>query len=244
MELNFQSVLSPAGLVGHSAYLLLVFSMVMRNMVWLRILVIASALVSIAYGLFILTDPVSVFWEAMLIGVNIIQLSITAWQNCRARFSPVEADFIARHFATLAPAQIRRLLDLGCWQELPAGTVLCAEGQQVDKLHYLHEGSASFSVNDRTIGQCESGAFVGELTVATDEPANGTVILEAPGYVWSVEADRLRRAMERQPELARALEASFFAEVRDKLLRRDLTSAMTVSRRFVRRPKPARDEPL
>lgn len=229
MELDLQSVLSPSGLVGHSAYLLLVISMVMRRMLWLRVFVIASALASIAYGVFILTDPVSVFWETLLIAVNLVQLSITAWQNSRARFSPIEADFIARHFPTLPPAQVRRLLDLGRWQEMPAGSVLCVEGERIPALYYVHEGSATVSVDDRTVGQCEPGAFVGELTVTTGEPSNGTVTLETPGYLWSVDADRLRETIRKRPDIARALEASFFSEVRDKLLRRNSELAVTLS---------------
>lgn len=229
MQLDIQSVLSPSGLVGHSAYLLLVVSMVMRKMFWLRVFVIASAVASIVYGLFILTDPVSVFWETMLIGVNLVQLSITAWQNCRARFTPIEADFIARHFPTLPPSQVRRLLDLGRWQEMPAGSVLCVEGERIPALYYLHEGNVTVSVDDRTVGQCEPGAFVGELTVTTGEPSNGTVTIETPAYLWSVDADRLRETIRNRPEIARALEASFFSEVRDKLLRRNSELALTLA---------------
>jgi len=52
VELTLESAFSTGGLVGHFAYMLLVLSMVMRRMIWLRILVILSALVAIAYALF------------------------------------------------------------------------------------------------------------------------------------------------------------------------------------------------
>ena len=48
MELTLESAFSTGGLVGHFAYMLLVISMLMRRMIWLRIFVILSALVAIA----------------------------------------------------------------------------------------------------------------------------------------------------------------------------------------------------
>jgi hypothetical protein len=50
MELTLESALSPQGLFGHTSYILLVISMMMRRMVWLRILVILSAIVGITYA--------------------------------------------------------------------------------------------------------------------------------------------------------------------------------------------------
>lgn len=83
MELTLESAFSSEGALGHFAYLLLVSSMLMRRMFWLRLLVIASALVAIAYSALILTDPVSTFWETLLVIVNIGQLSLSWWQDRR-----------------------------------------------------------------------------------------------------------------------------------------------------------------
>ena len=42
MELSFESAFSTGGLVGHLAYLLLILSIIMRNIVWLRVFMIVS----------------------------------------------------------------------------------------------------------------------------------------------------------------------------------------------------------
>ena len=44
MELTLASAFSQEGLLGHAAYVLLVLSMLMRTLLWLRLLVIASAI--------------------------------------------------------------------------------------------------------------------------------------------------------------------------------------------------------
>ena len=93
MELTLESAFSVGGLVGHASYLLLVVSMLMRTMFWLRILVIASACVAITYDAVWLKDPVGVFWETTLVLVNIVQIVIL-WRADRiARFTEEEQSF-------------------------------------------------------------------------------------------------------------------------------------------------------
>ena len=129
MELTIESALSSDGALGHSAYLLLVLSMLMRRMVWLRLLVIASALLAIAYSALILTDPVSTFWESLLVLVNIGQLSLTWWLDRRTQFDAREDRLRGAHFPRLAPSRLRRLLRRGQWVALGAGTRLTCAGQ-------------------------------------------------------------------------------------------------------------------
>ena len=90
MEFTLQSAFSPQGMLGHTAYLLLVASMLMRRMLYLRLLVIASALVSIAYTAFVLNDPVSTFWESLLIATNILQITRNWLKERRAGFTAEE----------------------------------------------------------------------------------------------------------------------------------------------------------
>ena len=66
---------------------------------------------------------------------------------------------------------------------------------------------------------CEPGTFVGEMTVMSGEPANGTVRLLSTSRYWLIEALRLRALTRKNPEIANALEGSFARNMRDKLVR-------------------------
>lgn len=222
--------MSPSGFLGHLAYLLLVISMVMRRLLWLRIFVVLSAVAGICYAIFILTDPVSVFWETTLITVNMLQLGISAWQNSRARFSPDERRFMDEHFAGLPTGQQRILLDLGQWSNLAAGTVLCTEGAAVPALYYLSSGQAAVVAHGKLVGVCASGTFVGEISVSTSAPASATVTLTEPGLLWQIETARLRSLMEHRPQIANALKASFFVALCDKLLRTNMQLSVLAER--------------
>lgn len=217
MELTLESAFSSQGALGHAAYLLLVLSMLMRRMFWLRVLVIASALVAIAYAALILTDPVSTFWETLLIVVNVGQLTLTWWLDRRTQFDAREGWLRELHFPRLAPSRMRRLLRAGEWIELPAGTRLTREGDPVPALWFLHEGRAQVSVAGVAVGRCLPDSFVGEMTVATGEPAFADVVLETPATLWRIDAVRLRKLSARDPVTGQALEAAFFRMIRQKL---------------------------
>jgi hypothetical protein len=222
MQLSIESALSLEGLLGHIAYILLISSMLMRKMVWLRILVILSSISGIGYSWFILTDPVSSFWKTLLILVNVLQLALSWWLDRRAQFSPIEDLMIERHFATVPRGRVRKLLKLGAWATVPAGTVLTREGEAVEKLTYLATGSASVKVGGSEIAVGEAGGFVGEMTALSGETAFATVTLREEATVWQADAKTLREVAARHTDIGRVLESAFFRMLRQRLNQRNL----------------------
>lgn len=218
MELTINSALSGDGALGHLSFVLLIVSMLMRRMVWLRLFVICSALVGISYSFLILTDPVGVFWESLLIIVNLGQLGLSWWQNRRTQFSGNERKLAESRLAGLSPRRLRELLDAGEWADCPAGTVLCREGRPVAALVWICRGTADVLVSEALVARCGEGDLVGELTVTSGAPATGTVRAAEAIFVWRIEAERLRALMARRDETRQALEAAFFTAVRDKIV--------------------------
>lgn len=219
MELTLESAFSTGGFVGHFAYLLLVVSMVMRRMFWLRIFVIVSALVAIAYALFWLKDPIGVFWESLLVAVNAVQLAITWHQNRTARFSDEEKVFMQNHLPNLSFSDRRRLLNRGLWISGEIGAELTSEGQPVSHLVYLASGQALVISGGRAVAVCEPGAFIGEMTALRGEPASATVKINQAARYWAIEAEQLRDLVKKSTEIGVALEGSFARNMRDKLVR-------------------------
>jgi CRP-like cAMP-binding protein len=218
LELTLESALSTGGLVGHSAYLLLVLSMMMRVMWMLRVLVIVSSLVAIAYDFFWLKDPVGVFWETLLVLVNVVQLAITHFEERRSTFNSEEAAFIHANFPGLSKKNKRRLLDLGTWIDGEPGTELTSSGKPISHLVYLADGEVTITSNDRIVAVCEAGAFIGEMTVLTAAPANGSARVSAPSRYWAVPAADLRRLVETNEEIEQAIHGCFQRNLLAKLV--------------------------
>ncbi len=218
MELTLESALSPGGLVGHASYLLLVISMLMRSMTWLRILVIASAFTAIAYDTIWLKDPVGVFWETLLVTVNIIQIGREWLRERRARFSAEERRFLQSRLGALSRAEARRLLNMGLWIDAEPGVVLTTEDKPVDHLAYLVQGAVDIFLNGHKVGQCLPGNYVGEMSILGNAPASATAVVSEPARYWLIPSKQIRRLQQSDPEIAAAFQAGMARDLRKKII--------------------------
>lgn len=218
MELSIDSVFSVGGWVGHLSYFLLVLSMLMRHIGALRVLAVLSALAGISYDLFWLSNPVGVFWETLLLVVNLGQLGLMHVETRRATFSAEERGMLDRALPDLGSRLQRKLLDAGVWSDDAEGRVLTREGEAVDALVYLADGQAVITLEGIAIAACPPGAFIGEMTVLTEEPATGTATLSRPSRYWAIDGRVLRNLVRAEPEILSALRAGFANNLREKLV--------------------------
>ena len=190
LEIIVESVFSTGGLLGHLSYILLIVSMLSWKMYWLRVGVIASALAGIAYALIILNDPVAVFWESLLLIVNLFQLVRLILAERPVSLSEEESKMVRTAFSGLSELDARRLIDQGFWIEREAGTVLIREGTAVDNLYYLSSGMAEVRSRDKIVGHCkfglQAGIFTRDLFKTLDAwdhlDVGGVVINDVPSY--------------------------------------------------------------
>lgn len=218
MELTLESAFSTGGIVGHLAYVLLIASMMMRQMVWLRLFVIASALVGILYSIVWLNDPVSSFWESLLVVVNLVQLGITWRQNRSAQFSARELSFAKRRLRGLATGEQRRLLDRGTWVTADKGETLIVEGSMPNDLIYISDGSAEVMIADQVVAHCGPGTYVGEMSLVGDAPASATVRATSKMEVWRISRDVLAAFEQNQPTWLAVIEAGIARDMRGKII--------------------------
>src|ERR1700758_63158 len=113
--MNFNSDLFNRLLVGNIEYILLVISMMMTNMIWLRSLAVASGVAGFVYSAWWLHDPVGVFWETAFTSVNVVQLVLIKYRNLTAVFGEDDRELYLRFFPDLERYQMRRLLKTGRW---------------------------------------------------------------------------------------------------------------------------------
>src|SRR5262245_51584217 len=76
--------------VGNLTYVLLIISMLMTRMFWLRVFAIAAGVVGAVYTWFWLNDLISTTWELIFVSVNVVQLAIVGYRNAVMTFSPEE----------------------------------------------------------------------------------------------------------------------------------------------------------
>jgi CRP-like cAMP-binding protein len=217
--MTLDSAFSPAAFVGHAGYILLVLSMLMTQMLWLRIIAIgAGILQAIYYGVF-LHDPVGTFWETIFTLTNVAQLAIIAYRNRTARFTADERAFYDTAVPTLEAADARKLLAAGRWVTAEPGTVLTREGEEAPVLAFLVSGEVDVAINGKKVGDCGPGSFVGEISVSSKMPASATATVRTPARYLGFDRAFVIQTLDKHGEIGNALELAFRHGLRDKLLR-------------------------
>ncbi len=152
------------------------------------------------------------------ITISIIGISRLYLLSRRVRFNAEEAAFLQSKLPRLVKHEARRLLDIGHWANCEAGTVLIREGECVPYLVYLVAGEATVAMNGHVIAASPAGAFLGELTCLTGEPATATVTAAGPARCLMIEAAALRRLIANEDDIRQAIDETFAGDARDKLI--------------------------
>ncbi|WP_298498248.1 cyclic nucleotide-binding domain-containing protein [uncultured Maritimibacter sp.] len=206
------------GFFGHLSYLLLIVSMMMRRMMMLRLFVLASAIAGIIFDFFFLSNYVGVFWQALLVAVNLFQIVMLWLRDHRARFRDEEQALINRFIHGGTPGSRRMLLDFGHWADLDPGEVLTVEGARPRHLTYLAAGEVAIRHGARDIAHMGAGHFIGEMSLMGEGKASADVVVSQPARVWQIERGKLDRMKVNQPHLFALIEGAISLGLREKLI--------------------------
>ncbi len=215
---------NPVTLFGHFTYFLLIVSMLMRRMVWLRTLAVASGVAKIVYRAVFVLDPVSVLWETIFVLVNVIQLSIIWYYEYQHRFSADEDHFVSNMPAGIERSSIKRLLALADLNAVGVGETLTREGEPVKTLMYVADGIVKIEHEGRVVAICGPGDYVGELSFLSGNPASATAIVVKPTRILAFDQARLASAFAANPQLRRTLESALNRNLAGKLARSNETA--------------------
>lgn len=217
MQSAGDSAASLAWAMGHLQYLLLVVAMLPARLMRVRIGVCASAVAGIlASGLFSF-QPQALFWNVLLLLMNLVLLLQYARANAAVRFSAEEEPMLTALLQGLPRARARHFLDQGFWLTGKAGEVLISEGEPVSHLFYVATGVAKVVSAGKQVGLCMPGDLIGEVTVLSGERASATVTLTEASRLWCAPAQSLRLYLDAHHDVRHAVEQSFAQALRHKL---------------------------
>ncbi len=214
---------SAGGLVSNLSYVLLIASMAMRNIFWLRILAIFSGLTGIAFDVFWTGNISGIFWESCFTLVNLTQWIVLLVEKKRAYLSREQVALRDRVFPTLSNTQMLKLLGLAEPREYAVNHVLTENGRDVSTLYLVESGEASVVVDGTTVSRCQAGDFIGEIGFLTAVPACATVNADSELECLAFDCAALRQLMRTNPDLERGLNVALTANLATKLIRNNET---------------------
>ena len=213
------TISNPAMIFAHLTYVMLLVSVMMRNIAWLRTLAVVAGGTKIFFQQFYSPDPIDLFWESLLIVVNLGQLALIWLDNRRRNFSPREKAFLATFEPALPNAAASALLKAGVWSEASAGTPIIRQGEPVNALIYIASGDVRIESNGHAVAKCGHGDFLGEMTWQSGAPATGTAIAETRVECFRFQRAQLEKLLSRKEVLRFAFHTNFNRNLIAKLAR-------------------------
>ena len=185
----------------HFGYLLQLFALLARDVLWLRGILVAaqSVLASYAY----LRGPEFlpyVFWNALFVLINLYWVVRLLRERAAVKLPEELLPVYEKHFAALAPPEFLRL-----WREGRRGGVadaqLVREGTLPEALYFLLSGEVAVRSGGRDIARMGAGHFVAEMSLLTGERTTADVYALGPVEFVSWPAATLARLRTRSPML-------------------------------------------
>ena len=188
----------------HVANVLYLTSYLVRDILWLRVLTIFAGLSLLPFYCncsdHILWAPIG--WNALFITVNLVQIGILLRERRPRRMDGPEQELYDKVFSELTPGEFRRLVKLGEWREIEAGTMIIQRDSVVHDIQVLERGALEVRSAGKIIARNEPGQFVGEMSFLSGERATADVVASEPSQVLAWSQESLNKLLDKKPALA------------------------------------------
>ena len=207
-------------LLGHFSFTLTAMSFFMRDILFLRILAIASLLVGMIYNFRVPGGPLwlVIFWLFVLLSINIFRIIIHVYENRSISFSEEERDLFRTLFHRFPPVEFLKFIRLGEWRNAEPGAVLATQGMEIDDLKLIYNGEVSILRDRKEISRCSDGTLVGEMSYIHGGDATATVQVLRPTRYISWPRGELKNLLKRNPTMDLCMQGIFNEDLVRKLM--------------------------
>lgn len=159
--------------IVHLGYLLQLFALLARDVLWLRgILVVAQSVLAFyawTQGLW----PY-VFWNLLFVAINTYWVSLLLRERRAVKIPGDLKTIHEKHFTALSPPEFLRLWQTGV-RKSGTDLTLIRQGTQPEALYFLLEGEAVVRQDGRKVAHLGVGSFIGEMSLLTGEVCTADV---------------------------------------------------------------------
>ncbi|MFO7476955.1 MAG: cyclic nucleotide-binding domain-containing protein [Methyloceanibacter sp.] len=200
---DLATIFSINNLPGHLSYILIAVSYWMTNIFWLRVVAVIGLSLEIVYFLLSGGDlRAGIGWDVVFIAINLYQIHRLVKDRLSLRLPEDDRELLRGVLVGLDDAQIARLLAASTFTDIPAGTVLVQENQELEQLFFICSGRVKVSIGGREVSHLEAGNFVGEVAFLTERPASATVTSESVVRALAFDRGKLNQVFRRDTDVA------------------------------------------
>jgi len=202
----------------HVANVLYLFSYLVRDILWLRLLTVVAACLLMPYFYF-RPDPLiaAIAWNVLFTGINLYNIVILYMERRPVDFNDEEQNLYQVGFRSLTPREFLRLLKMATWKEVQAGHKLIEKGTCVNELLTIYSGNVDICVDGKRVSQLQEGCFLGEMGFLTKEPSSADAVASSFLRYVSWKHEDLEQSFQSNPDFKAAVQAILSKDLVAKL---------------------------
>jgi len=193
---------------------------IVKDILWLRVLIIIGFNIEMAYHFRDLHKPewAEIIWCGFYIIVNGWQFMMLYRERRNLKFTDEELALHAKVFKNMPTTAFRKLLNIAGYEDLPNDFVMIHQDTTVDKLALISDGLAKIEVDGTIVSYVRNGQFVGEMSFLSGNLTTATVttIDETRCLLW--DKAQLRELMKKDIEVEASMQMVFSSDLLSKMM--------------------------
>ena len=203
----------------HAANVLLLLAYCVRDILWLRLFAVASAMIAIPY--FALQPAplwVPIGWSALFASINLFQSWRIFVERRPVKLTPDEEMIRRLVFEDLPPRKVLQLLSVGAWTTVRSGERMIERGKSPETISLVVEGKVRIARNGQVLGELVAGNLVGSALLLSGVPADVDAVAIEPvrAFCWQIET--LERYLVANPEVRIVVQRHLARDLAGKLV--------------------------
>lgn len=150
---------------------------ILRNILWLRILLVIAAIIYIISGV-MLGISAMVGWNAAYLIINLFHVVILLLDRITIALPDDTAKIYHQYFSTLSTREFKKLIITNQFCSFQSNMIV-EEAEIPDRLYILLQGSVEIIKKGEQLATLSPGDFIGEMSFLTKEPASASANAES-----------------------------------------------------------------
>jgi CRP-like cAMP-binding protein len=202
----------------NAANVLYLFSYLVRDILWLRILTVIAASCLIPYFYF-RPDPLltAIYWNLLFTALNVYWIIRLIIERRPVHLTGNDLRLYQLVFRCLTPREMLQLLRLGRWESAEPDECFINQGDELQRLMVICAGRARVVKDGKTVEELKAGQFIGGIPFITEAAAPANVVALEKTWYMSWPKPALKKFLEQKPELHTALQMTLGFDLTKRL---------------------------
>ena len=180
-------------------YVLMLIAFVVRDILWLRSILLIGHLSLVVYALLVNNRMVA-FWNIIFFFINTIQVVRLIRERRPIELPSGLTDLYEKIFSAMSRREFLFFWNMGSIKEI-SENLLIRKGDYLHELSLILSGSVNVVKDGKNIAQLSRGSFIAEMSFVTGESASADIIANGRVQYISWNQEKLRSLKQLNPEL-------------------------------------------